>query len=212
MQYFSPPSMSAQDKPHHLPELESLCDLKNRTETLIRVKHSIFQNNESLDRKQALLDDVISEKQQLLREKRTVVEMLQGIQRDIEAATAAELALTKERDDLQDTLIKLRNDEYEPLKTEVDSLRLNKGLKRLPNLQEELDTQMAKYLEDRRERWRDCDSEGSSENRGSPVAAGAGSSSLHATGNGAVGEAGPSTTSRRRVTATSKGRPKKRQR
>ncbi|RUS14512.1 hypothetical protein BC937DRAFT_93705 [Endogone sp. FLAS-F59071] len=196
-------SSTPQEEKPQLREFESLRELRNRTEILIQVKHSIFQNNESLERKQALLDDVVSEKQQLLREKRVMMEMLQAIQRDIEAAIKAEQVLKKERDDLREVTLKLR-EEYEPLKSKVDSLRLEKGLKRLPNLQEELDTQMAKYLENRRERWREYDSEGSSENRGSPVAAGPSSSS-----NGGAVEAGSMP---RRKGSTTRGRSRKRQR
>ncbi|KAI9253813.1 hypothetical protein BDA99DRAFT_164057 [Phascolomyces articulosus] len=131
----------------------SLKAIRDSTQSLLNCKASLVQNIESLDHKEKLLEEVIAERQRLTKEKRMLLEMIQGVQRDIEAVTEAEVSLGKERDELRKSVDKLRNQEYDPLHDQVNELRSQSGLQKLPHVQQELEAQMARTLEKRRENW-----------------------------------------------------------
>jgi len=69
------------------------------------------------------------------------------------------LKLTKTENELKEINEKTKSDlktlreQYSPLKDTIDELREKQLLSRLPNLQEEIDNEMAIYLEKRRNRW-----------------------------------------------------------
>ena len=53
------------------------------------MKRSVLQANDALERKQALLDDVASERRQIAREKRTLMNMLKEVQQDLQTVDAS---------------------------------------------------------------------------------------------------------------------------
>lgn len=62
-------------------------DCRRLTQSLIDCKANLLQKTESLEHKQHLLEEVISERQRLTKEKRMLLDMIQNVQRDLEAAS-----------------------------------------------------------------------------------------------------------------------------
>ncbi|GAB5591698.1 hypothetical protein Unana1_06598 [Umbelopsis nana] len=85
-----------------------------------------------------------TERRRLVKEKKMMMDMIQAIQRDIETITEGETSLQTECRNLEQSLRTLRDKEYEPLQEKVNSAREATGLERLPNMQQELDAQLAK--------------------------------------------------------------------
>ncbi|KAG0234935.1 hypothetical protein BGW42_006034 [Actinomortierella wolfii] len=136
-------------------ELMQLKTLRNRQEDLCQLKDHLHQLSQALDDKEAVLEEMKSERKQLQNELAHYTAMIQQIQTDLDAATTAEQALTRERDQLATNLARIRDHDYDRLKLEVDSLRANHGLKPLPNLEQEREESIGRYLEERRGRWRE---------------------------------------------------------
>ncbi|KAG2223279.1 hypothetical protein INT45_007005 [Circinella minor] len=132
---------------------QSLKAIRDSTQSLLNCKANLIQNIESLDHKEKILDEIVSERQRLTKEKRMLFEMIQSVQRDIEAITEAERSLGKERDELKKSVDRIRNLDYDPLHDKVNELRSRIGLEKLPHVQQELEAQMARALEKRRENW-----------------------------------------------------------
>ncbi|KAI7849212.1 hypothetical protein BDC45DRAFT_521076 [Circinella umbellata] len=132
---------------------QSLKAIRDSTQSLLNCKANLIQNIESLDHKEKILDEIVSERQRLTKEKRMLFEMIQSVQRDIEAITEAETSLGKERDELKKSVDRIRNLDYDPLHDKVNELRSRIGLEKLPHVQQELEAQMARALEKRRENW-----------------------------------------------------------
>ncbi|OZJ04433.1 hypothetical protein BZG36_02902 [Bifiguratus adelaidae] len=133
-------------------EVEEEPERSKKTKELAGYKASILASTEQLEKKQALLDDVRSERHVLNKERKALLAMLNHIQQDLAMVSEVEQTLEKERDDLQKQLHTLRNEQFDPLKDEVDAMRQAEGLRKLPNLQQELDqkmTRQAKALADR---------------------------------------------------------------
>ncbi|KAI9140845.1 hypothetical protein BKA69DRAFT_487974 [Paraphysoderma sedebokerense] len=136
-------------------QLQNLQDLRCKTIRLLSLKKDILSKSEKLEEGTNVLNDLQSERRQLVEEKRTLLEMLYTVQKDLENITEAEKLLEGEKKKLQDEVTRLREEEYEPLIESINQRRVKLRLPPLPNLQEESDNQMAKYLEDRLEEWRD---------------------------------------------------------
>ncbi|CEG75701.1 hypothetical protein RMATCC62417_10699 [Rhizopus microsporus] len=81
--------------------------------------------------------------------------MLQSIQRDLDSVTEVETQLTREHEELEKNVTKYRIEQYEPLQDEVNEIRAQSGMIKLPHIQQELEAQMAKLLEDRRMKWQE---------------------------------------------------------
>ncbi|OAD75755.1 hypothetical protein PHYBLDRAFT_75844 [Phycomyces blakesleeanus NRRL 1555(-)] len=134
-------------------QLGTLKSLRQKTQLLVDCKASLTQHTEALDIKQGLLEEATSERQRLQKEKKVLLEMIHSVQRDMEAVTEIEKSLGKERDNLKQTVQRIRDQEYEPLHEQVNVLRAENGLQKLPSVEQEIEAQMAKHLEDRREKW-----------------------------------------------------------
>ncbi|KAI8143643.1 hypothetical protein BJV82DRAFT_713311 [Fennellomyces sp. T-0311] len=132
---------------------QSLKAIRDSTQSLLNCKANLIQKIESLDHKEKLLDEIVSERQRLTKEKRMLLEMIQSVQRDIEAVTEAEASLGKERDELKQSVDRIKIQEYEPLHDQVNGLRTRSGLQKLPHVQQEIEAQQARALEERREKW-----------------------------------------------------------
>ncbi|KAI9488470.1 hypothetical protein BDB00DRAFT_39201 [Zychaea mexicana] len=132
---------------------QSLKALRDSTQSLLDCKANLVQKIESLDHKEKLLDEIVSERQRLTKEKRKLLEMIQSVQRDIEAVAEAESSLGKERDELKNSVERIQSQEYDPLHDQVNELRGRSGLQKLPHVQQELEAQMARALQERRENW-----------------------------------------------------------
>ncbi|CAO3676842.1 unnamed protein product [Umbelopsis ramanniana] len=136
-------------------KLQSLKGLRRQTQSLFDLKSQILVTSETLEVKQNLLDEMTAERRRLVKEKRMMMDMIQAIQRDIETITEGENSLQTECKNLEQSLRNLRDDEYEPLQEKVNAARASSGLERLPNMQQELDAQMARALEERRQTWQE---------------------------------------------------------
>ncbi|CAO3625197.1 unnamed protein product [Cunninghamella echinulata] len=64
-----------------------------------------------------------------------------------------ENALGKECEELRNNMSNLKNEEYEHLHEIVNKMRLEKGLSKIPHVQQDMEAQMAKKLQERRENW-----------------------------------------------------------
>ncbi|KAI8576886.1 hypothetical protein K450DRAFT_254761 [Umbelopsis ramanniana AG] len=126
-------------------KLQSLKGLRRQTQSLFDLKSQILVTNETLEVKQNLLEEMTSERRRLVKEKRMMMDMIQAIQRDIETMTEGENSLQTECRNLEQSLRNLRDNEYEPLQEKVNAARASNGLERLPNMQQELDAQMASF-------------------------------------------------------------------
>ncbi|CAO3683539.1 unnamed protein product [Umbelopsis vinacea] len=133
--------------------LQSLKGLRRQTQTLFDLKSQILVVSETLEAKQNLLEEMTAERRRLVKEKKMMMDMIQAIQRDIESITEGENSLETECRNLEQSLRTLRDREYEPLQEKVNAAREATGLERLPNMQQELDAQLAKALEERRQTW-----------------------------------------------------------
>ncbi|KAG4103221.1 hypothetical protein H8356DRAFT_1647481 [Neocallimastix lanati (nom. inval.)] len=137
---------------YYLTKLNELEIINRKTEELIKIKSSIIEHSQKLEKGEAVYQEIISEKNKLIKEKDLLKRMLIEIQNDLDDLSKSEKELKKENEKTRDNLKNLR-EEYNPLKDTVDELRAKQLLSRLPNLQEEIDKEMTIYLEKRRNRW-----------------------------------------------------------
>ncbi|KAI8063713.1 uncharacterized protein B0P05DRAFT_555389 [Gilbertella persicaria] len=128
---------------------------RQKTQALLDCKATFMSKSEILSQKKSLLEEVNSEKQRLQREKKLLREMLHNINQDLNSILEAEQALTKESEDLESSLTKLRNEKYEPLHDQVNEMRTRNGMSKLPHIQQELEAKMARILEERRVQWQE---------------------------------------------------------
>ncbi|KAF9172770.1 hypothetical protein BGX20_004882 [Mortierella sp. AD010] len=115
-------------------ELMELKRMKIRQEDFLHMKDQILQIAQTLEDKQSILDEVRSERKSLQSELARYIAMVKQIQKDFEL---------------------LKNHDYKIFKEEVDQLRMEKGLRPLPSLEQEEAEFMGRYLEQRREQWRE---------------------------------------------------------
>ncbi|KAI8979862.1 hypothetical protein BDF20DRAFT_913355 [Mycotypha africana] len=147
---------------HQLKEqLSFLETLRRKTQSLVDCKAALLSKTEILNRKKDLLEETIMEKQRLQREKRVLQEMLQSINQDLTSIGEAENALTKESRELEQSVERIKDEQYEPLHDQVNELRTKNGLQKLPHINQELEARMAKILEERRVKWQQQESESS---------------------------------------------------
>ncbi|KAF8981279.1 hypothetical protein BGZ46_003052 [Entomortierella lignicola] len=149
------PPIADKDPEEKMAELMQLKQMKIRQDDFLHLKDEIFQTSQALEDKQSILDEVRSERKQLQSELARYVAMVKQIQKDFELTQKAEAELTNERDQLSQQLKQLKHHDYKIFKEEVDELRMKKGLRPLPSLEQEEAEFMGRYLEQRREHWRE---------------------------------------------------------
>ncbi|GAN11017.1 type 11 methyltransferase [Mucor ambiguus] len=134
-------------------QLNSLELLRSKTQALVDCKATLLSKTEILDSKKNLLEETNVEKQKLQRERKLLREMLQNITKDLTAIADVEQSLAKESEELERSVNKMRTEQYDPLHEQVNEIRVQNGMSKLPHIQQELEAQMAKTLEDRRMKW-----------------------------------------------------------
>ncbi|KAG2210141.1 hypothetical protein INT46_004439 [Mucor plumbeus] len=134
-------------------QLNSLDLLRSKTQALVDCKATLLSKTEILDNKKSLLEETNAEKQKLQREKKMLREMLQNITQDLNSIAEVEQSLAKESEDLERSVNKIKMEQYEPLHDQVNEIRVQNGMTKLPHIQQELEAQMAKILEERRMKW-----------------------------------------------------------
>ncbi|KAG0020449.1 hypothetical protein BGZ80_004187 [Entomortierella chlamydospora] len=149
------PSAADKDPEEKMAELMELKRMKIRQEDFLHMKDQILQITQTLEDKQSILDEVRSERKSLQSELARYIAMVKQIQKDFELTQQAEAELTKERDQLSQQLSQLKNHDFKIFKEEVDQMRMKKGLRPLPSLEQEEAEFMGRYLEQRREQWRE---------------------------------------------------------
>ncbi|GAA5805811.1 hypothetical protein HPULCUR_011337 [Helicostylum pulchrum] len=146
-------------------QMHSLEQLRQKTQALVDCKATLLSKTEILDQKKSLLEETNSERQRLQREKKLLREMLHNINQDMNSLVEVEQSLTKESEDLERSVNKLKHEQYEPLhgnnQYQVNDIRVQNGLTKLPHIQQELEARMAQILEDRRVKWQQEESESS---------------------------------------------------
>ncbi|KAF9978284.1 hypothetical protein BGZ73_003091 [Actinomortierella ambigua] len=151
----TPADQPDKDPETKMNELMQLKTLRNRQEDLCQLKDHIHQLTQALEDKETILDEMRSERKQLQNELTHLAHLMKQIQHDLEQATTAEHQLTRERDQLSTSLARIRDHDYDKLKQEVDGMRVAHGLRPLPNLEQEREESIGRYLEERRGRWRE---------------------------------------------------------
>ncbi|KAI1316840.1 hypothetical protein EDD11_009418 [Mortierella claussenii] len=149
------PSAVDKDPEEKMAELMELKQMKIRQGDFLHVKSQIFQIAQDLEDKNSILDEVRSERKALHSELSRYIGMVKQIQKDFAMAQEAEAQLIKERDQLSQHLTQLKQHDFKVLKEEVDLLRIRKGLRPLPSLEQEEAEFMGRYLEERRGQWRE---------------------------------------------------------
>ncbi|KAI8996957.1 hypothetical protein BDB01DRAFT_11169 [Pilobolus umbonatus] len=134
-------------------QVETLDLLKQKTQELINCKSALLMKKETFDQKKNILEEVTASKLCLQKEKKTLLEMIQNVQRDLDTTVELERSLNKECDELGRSLSKLRDQQYNQLLDDVNRIRTQQGLPKLPNIQQELEAKMAKDLDKRRKEW-----------------------------------------------------------
>ncbi|KAI9263670.1 hypothetical protein BY458DRAFT_556949 [Sporodiniella umbellata] len=124
-------------------QLQLLEQLKQKTQALVEVKSTLISKTSQLDHKKSLLEKAHSERQRLNKEKKILLDMLQNIQRDLDLAVGVEKSLTKEHQELELNVDRFKKEHYEPIQDEVNAIRVQSGMDRLPHIQQELEAQMA---------------------------------------------------------------------
>ncbi|OUM60852.1 hypothetical protein PIROE2DRAFT_54680 [Piromyces sp. E2] len=137
---------------YYLERLKELEVINQKTEELGKIKTSILEHSQKLEKDEAVFNEIISEKNKLTKEKNILTKMLIEIQNDLNDLTKTENDL-KEINEKTKNNLKILREQYNPLKDTIDELREKQLLSRLPNLQEEIDNEMSIYLEKRRNRW-----------------------------------------------------------
>ncbi|ORX76013.1 hypothetical protein BCR32DRAFT_296517 [Anaeromyces robustus] len=140
------------DTTNYLNKLNDLEVINQKTKELEKIKTSILENSQKLEKDEALYHEIISEKNKLIKEKDILRKMLIEIQNDLNDLIKSEKEIKEANENTKNNLKILRK-EYNPLKDTIDDLRAKQLLSRLPNLQEEIDKEMSIYLEKRRNRW-----------------------------------------------------------
>ncbi|KAI8646988.1 hypothetical protein BD408DRAFT_428061 [Parasitella parasitica] len=143
----------------------SLDLLRSKTQALVDCKATLLSKTEVLEAKKNLLEETNTEKQKLQRERKLLQEMLQNITRDLNSIAEVEQSLAKESEDLERSVNKIKTEQYEPLHDQVNEIRVRNGMPKLPHIQQELEAQMAKTLEDRRMKWQQEESGKKKSNR-----------------------------------------------
>ncbi|KAJ3331651.1 hypothetical protein HDU76_002609 [Blyttiomyces sp. JEL0837] len=157
-QVAAPRHLSAASSRPHGHAMESLLELHRiRTLTGILDEHkaTVIELSVERDKQQGILDELGTERLLLLTEKEKLVKMLGAVQRDLDEVTKAEESLSNECVSLAERINEVRSEEYEPLRAKVDELRKRHGLPPTKPLQEEIEEERARRLQERRERWRE---------------------------------------------------------
>ncbi|SAM07589.1 hypothetical protein [Absidia glauca] len=134
-------------------KMDDLRQLRDQTQKLVNCKATLLQTTETLETKTNTLEELTAKRHDLLKEKRLLLDMIQGVQRDIDTIAEMEVALGRECEDLQKNVQRIRNEEYETLHETVNKAREAKGLSKLPHAQQEMEAAMARKLKERRENW-----------------------------------------------------------
>ncbi|ORX55563.1 hypothetical protein DM01DRAFT_1022371 [Hesseltinella vesiculosa] len=126
---------------------------RHETKQLLDRKTHLLQTTELLESKTSSLEELTAERHKRLKEKRLLLELLQGVVKDIDSIAEMEVILKKECEDLKSAVEQERALEYEPLHEQVNILRSAKGMTKIPHLQQDIDNELAKRLQERREEW-----------------------------------------------------------
>ncbi|KAI8064371.1 hypothetical protein BC940DRAFT_306084 [Gongronella butleri] len=180
--------------------MNELLQIRETTQQLLNVKANLRQSSESLAQKTDILEELTAERHRLLKEKRLLLELLQGVQKDIDTIAEMEGDLERECNDLKATVDQLKNHDYQPLHDHVNDMRSAKGMHKIPHIQQDMDNQMAKRLQERREEWQHGSSSSSVASSSTPAPQATGSR---------TNTASTSTTSASSPSSR-RGRPKKR--
>ncbi|XP_071115045.1 zinc finger C4H2 domain-containing protein-like [Haliotis cracherodii] len=129
-----------------LNRLEKLKDLRSRTLQFEKVKNRLRQEVEITESEENFLCEYRQEMELLLQEKMAHVEELRLIHADINLMETTIKQAEEERNRALESAKKMY-EEYRPLKEDVDSLRSNIGLSKLPDIQDDDDKLKPEFFE-----------------------------------------------------------------
>ncbi|KAJ3123610.1 hypothetical protein HK098_001778 [Nowakowskiella sp. JEL0407] len=115
-------------------------------------KSKILDESRKLEKNKALLQEISAELNALQNEKTELIEILSKVNSDLQIITQTERAMRLSYNSSANSYSN-QISSFNSLKDEIDTLRQQHGLGNLPNLQDELDLEMARYLAERRQRW-----------------------------------------------------------
>eukprot|EP01135_Chromosphaera_perkinsii_P001972 Nk52_evm19s215 gene=Nk52_evmTU19s215 len=120
-----------------------------------KITSQLYHHYSLLKVEDSLVDEYEKERALLLKEKEDVEAKITECLRDINEIDVVIARKEADRKSLEKENLQLETKFFTSLKDEIDLLRSEIGMERLPTLQEEVDMNMASYLEKRRGEWRD---------------------------------------------------------
>ncbi|KAI9325098.1 hypothetical protein DFJ73DRAFT_870502 [Zopfochytrium polystomum] len=184
--------------------LESLMRLRELTGSLKELQHNLIGLHVERDKIGHSLDELASEKRLLLKEKDTLLKLLAGVQADMNEIATAEGKLEAAREEANAKINELKGGEYESIRGKVDGLRREHGLSPTRPLQELLDRETSRLLDERRAARREAEFEAEGLTGSSPAPAAAAAAAVAPGGPSAMETAAPSSSSSSRDRTTKK--------
>jgi len=145
-----------------LQRLEDLKALKGKMQHLEKMKQQITHSTSNMQNEDALLEEFLAEKALLKEEYNSALLTLKAIQNDLAQVESVIQNSMAEQAETKAHIDQILKDEYYPLKEEVDGLRSDLGMPKLPSLQQEQDRSQSNYLEKRRQKWNEESDSGTS--------------------------------------------------
>ncbi|XP_020298535.1 zinc finger C4H2 domain-containing protein isoform X2 [Pseudomyrmex gracilis] len=129
--------MSTSESAVTFAKLEALKDIRSKTLQLEKLKQRILQEVEQTEQEEKCLLEYKQEMDLLMQEKMAHVEELRQIHADINAMESVIKQAEEARNRARETAKLIHNNDYQPLKNDIDQLRREfLGLERLPELYE----------------------------------------------------------------------------
>lgn len=129
--------MSASETAVFFAKLEALKDIRSKTLQLEKLKQRILQEVEQTEQEEKCLLEYKQEMDLLMQEKMAHVEELRQIHADINAMESVIKQAEEARNRARETAKLIHNNDYQPLKHDVDRMRREfLGMERLPELYE----------------------------------------------------------------------------
>lgn len=135
-----------------LNKLEKIKDIRSKSVQLERMKARLKSEFEVTESEEKCLADYKQEMELLLQEKMAHVEELRLIHADINMMEATIKQAEEERNRSLEDAKRLYED-YKPLKEQVDEMRHDVGLDRLPDLQEEEEKITPEFFDKQKTEW-----------------------------------------------------------
>ncbi|KAJ3016105.1 hypothetical protein HKX48_004196 [Thoreauomyces humboldtii] len=135
--------------------LKELASLRRSQSSLSETHRTLLSQTLSIDHLSTVLSSLTSEQRLLLAERASLIASLEEVNKDLSDIAIKTTLVRAETLRRKEEADNLRKGVYEPRKTKLDERRRRLGLTSLPGVESTIERENAKYLQERRERWRD---------------------------------------------------------